>query len=113
MNDAPLALADIRQLAQRNLLPGGRAHQQIANLLRVLAEFRLHAHHEIEQFFALDHLRGRLPAHGRLHHAFHVRHVDAVARDLVAVHVDQQAGLAEFAHHGQFGESAAPARGAA
>ena len=36
---------------------------------------------------------------------FHVRHIDAVARDFVAIHVDQQAGLAELAHHGQLRES--------
>ena len=85
MNDAPLRFVDIRQFAQRNLLAGGRADEQIADLLRVLAELRLHAHDEVEELFALDHLRGRLPADGRLDHGFHVRHIDAVARDLVAV----------------------------
>ena len=96
---------NIRKLAQRNLLAGRRADEQIADLLRVLAELRLHAHDEIEQLFALNHLRGGLAAHRRLHDGFHVGDVDAVARDLVAIDIDQQAGLAEFAHDGQFRES--------
>ena len=96
-----VALADVGQLAQRNLLAVGRAHQQVADLVRAAAELRLHAHHQVEELFALDHLGGRLAAHGGLDHGFHVGDIDAVARDLVAVHVDQQAGLAKFPHHGQ------------
>jgi len=37
-----------------------------------------------------------------LHHRFHVGHVDAVAGDLFAIHVNDQAGLAQLAHHRQF-----------
>ena len=60
-------LVNIGQRAQRNLLPRGRAHQQVADLLRTLAELRLHAHHQVEELFALHHLCGRLAAHRRLH----------------------------------------------
>ncbi len=101
MNEAPLASRISASSLQRNLLARRRADQQVADLLRVFAEFRLHAHHQVEQLLALNHLRGRLPADGRLHHGFDVRDVDAVARDFVAVRVDQQARLAELAHHGQ------------
>ena len=38
-------------------------------------------------------------------HGLDVGDVDAVARDLRAVGVDDQAGLAEFAHDGEFGEA--------
>ena len=48
MNDAPLASWIFGELAQRNLLARGRADEQVADLLRVLAEFGLHAHDEIE-----------------------------------------------------------------
>ena len=50
-------------------------------------------------------MRRRLAAHRRLHHAFHVRHVDSVPRNLVAIHLHQQAGLPQFAYHGQFREA--------
>ena len=53
----------------------------------------------------MNHLRGGLPADGRLHHGFDVGHVDAVARNFVAVGVNQQARLAEFAHDGEFAET--------
>ena len=96
---------NVGERRERNLLPAGRAHQQIGDLLRVLSELRLHAHHEIEELLALNHLRRRLPAHRRLNHAFHVRHIYAVTRDLLAIHLDQEARLAEFAYHGEFRES--------
>ena len=88
----PARLLNIGQRAQRNLLPGRRAHQQIADLLRALPELRLHAHHQVEELFALHYLRGRLPAYRRLHHRLHVSHVDPVARDLPAVHVMVKVG---------------------
>ena len=100
-----VSFAYIGKFTEGNLLAGGRADQQVGDLLRVLAELRLHAHDEVEQFFALNHLRGGLSAHGRLHHRFHVGNIDAVAGDFVAIHVDQQAGLAQLAHHGEFREA--------
>ena len=78
------------------MLPISRASRAI---------LRFHAHDQVELFFALDHLGGRLPADGRLDDGFHVGHVDSVAGDLCAVDVDQQAGLAQFADHGHFGEA--------
>ena len=44
----PAAFPNIGQLAQRNLLPGRTAHQQISNLLRIFAEFRMHTHDQVE-----------------------------------------------------------------
>ncbi len=96
-----VALADVGQLAQRNLLSIRRADQQIADLVRAAAELRLHAHHQIEQLLALDDLGHRLSADRRRDHGFHIGNVDSVARNLVAVHIDQQARLAKLAHHGQ------------
>lgn len=70
-----------------------------------LEELRLHAHHEVEELLALNHLRGGLATHRRPDHRFHVRHIDAVAGDLVAIHVDEQARLAQLAHHRQLGKA--------
>ena len=100
-----VALMDVGQLGDRHLLAGGSGHQQIADRARAGAVLGLHAHDQIEQLLALNHLRGRLSAHAGLDHALDVGHVDAVARDLFAVHVNLHAGLAEFAHHGQLGEA--------
>src|SRR5579862_147850 len=96
---------NVRERRERNLLPAGRAYQQIGDLLRVLSELRLHAHYEIEELLALNHLRRCLAAHRRLNHAFHVRHIYAVTRDLLPIHLDQETRLAEFAYHGEFRES--------
>ena len=100
-----VSLADSGQLAQRNLLSVGRADQQIPDLMGAAAKLRLHADHQIEQLFSLDDLGDRLPADRGRDHGFHVGDVDSVARNLVAIHIDQQAGLAKFAHHRQFGEA--------
>ena len=85
--------------------PAGVPTSRLPISLRALAELRLHAHHQVEELFALHHLRGRLPAHRRLHNRFHVGHVDAVARNLGAIHVDGQGRLPQLAHHRQFRES--------
>ncbi len=58
-----------------------------------------------KSFLALDHLRGGLPANGCLNHGLHIVNVDAVAGDFRAVGLDQQTGLAKFAHNGQFGKA--------
>src|SRR5579872_3167648 len=97
-----ISLLDAGQLAERKLLAIGRAHQQVANFLGAAAELRLHAYYEVEELFALDHLGGGLSAHRRLHYRLNIGHVDSVTRDLVAVHINQQAGLSQFAHHRQF-----------
>src|SRR5581483_1230864 len=84
-----ISLFDLCQLADRNLQTVGRTDQQITDLLRAAAELRLHAHHQVKKFLALDHLRGCLAAHRRLNHRLHVRHIDSVARDLFAIDVYQ------------------------
>ena len=66
MNDAPLPYLDVGQLAQRNLLAVGSAHQQVADFVRAAAELRLHADDQVKQLLALDDLRHRLAAHRRL-----------------------------------------------
>ena len=105
MNDAPLPCVNVRQLSQRNLLAVRRAHQQVPDLCGAAAELRLHADYEVEEFFALNHLRRGLAAHGRLDDSFHVCYVDSVARDFFAIHIDQKAGLAEFAYNREFREA--------
>ena len=46
-----------------------------------------------------------LPADGGLDNCFDVGNVHSIARDLVAIDLDDQAGLAEFPHHGELGKS--------
>ncbi len=92
-------------MAERDLLTVGRAHQQISDLMRAAAELGLHADHQIEQLLSLNDLGDGLPADRGGNHSFDVGNVDAVARNLVAIDVDQKAGLAKFAHYGEFGEA--------
>ncbi len=103
MSDAPVLY--VREFRERNLLSRGSRNEKIANLPRARAELRLHAHDQVEELLALNHLRGRLPADGRLHHRFDVGDVNSVARDLRAVRIDDQAGLSKFANHGKLGEA--------
>ena len=76
----------------------------VADLLRARG-MRLHADHKVEKLFTLNNLRGRLAAHCRLHNGFHIRNVDAVASDFSRSTCNHQAGLAQFAHDGQFGKA--------
>ena len=99
-----VSLADIGELAEWDLLPVGCTDQQISDLMRAAAELGLHADHKIEQLLPLNDLRDRLPADCGRNHSFHIRNVDPVACNLVAIDVDQQAGLAKFAHHRELGE---------
>ena len=68
------------------------------------AELGLHAHHQVEHFFALDDLgHGLSPDRGR-NHGLDIGDVDSIARNLVAVDIDQQARLSKFTDHGQVGK---------
>jgi hypothetical protein len=57
-----VSLADIRELAEWDLLAVRCAHQQVSDLIRAAAKLRLHAHHQIEQLLALNDLRDCLTA---------------------------------------------------
>ncbi len=99
------AFFDGGELGERDLLAGGSGDEEIADVAGAGAELRLHADDEVEEFFALDDLGGGLAADGGLHNGSDVVDIDAIARDFGAVGVDDQAGLAEFAHDGEFGEA--------
>src|SRR5579863_3413282 len=79
--------------------------------MRTAAKLWLHADYKVEQLFALDHLGDRLPAHCGGNYSFYIGNTDSVARDLVAVDIDEQTGLAKFAHNcelretGDFGQN--------
>ena len=73
--------------------------------MRAAAELRLHTDDEVEELFALNDLSGGLPADGGGDNGFDIGNVDAVARDLVAIDIDQQARLAELAHNGEVGKA--------
>ena len=66
---------------------------------------RLHADYEVEQFFSLDDLGCGLTADRGLDHCLDVGNIDAIPRNLLAVHVDQQVRLPKFPHHRQLGET--------
>jgi len=68
------------------------------------AKLGLHADNQIEQLLTLNHLSDRLPAHCSRNHSFHISNVDPIPRDLVTIHVDQQARLPKFAHHREISE---------
>src|SRR5579884_271150 len=96
---------NISELTERNLLPIGRAYQQIANLMRAAAELRLHTDYKIEELLPLDHLGDGLAADSSRNHSFHVGDIDPIPRDLVAIDINKQAWLAEFAHYCQIREA--------
>src|ERR1035438_5390295 len=96
---------NVRQVTQRDLLARWCADQQVADLCFILPEFRFHTHDQIEQLLALDDLGCRLAAYGSLKNSLDVSHIDAVTSYFVAIDIDQQAGLAEFANNRQFGKS--------
>src|SRR5260370_16364 len=54
---------------------------------------------DIEKFFALDNLSGGLAANSGLDDGFHIGDVDAVPRDFLAVGIDDETGLAQFADY--------------
>src|SRR5208283_1762939 len=103
-----VTLADRSQLAQGNLLSVRSAHQQVPYVVSAAAKLRLHAHDEIEKLFPLDDLGDRLPSDRGRNHALYIGNVDPVACDLVAVHIEHEAGLAEFADHRQIGKTTNP-----
>ena len=98
MNEAPFVDLDVGEFLERDLLAARRRHQDVADLLRVVAVLLFQADDEIELLFALHHLRGHVAADGGLDQAVDVGDVQAVAGDLGAVDVDGQARLAELLH---------------
>src|ERR1700722_5849673 len=72
--------------------------------MRSATELGLHADDEIEQLFPLNDLRDRLPPDCSLNEAHYVRDIDPISCNLVAINIDQKAGLAKFAHHGKLSE---------
>src|SRR5580704_17697146 len=73
--------------------------------MRAAAELRLHADDKIKQLLALNDLSDRLPAYRGRDHSFHIRNVYPISRDLVAIDIDQEAGLAKFSHNGEVSEA--------
>jgi hypothetical protein len=66
---------------------------------------RLHANHEIEELLSLDYLGDGLPADGGSDHSLNVSDIDTVASDFVPIDINQQAGLAQLAHHCEIGKA--------
>ncbi len=85
---------NVGKLRDWHLLPGRRWHQQVADLPCAGAIFWLHADDQVKEPLALDDLRRRLPTYSGLDHALDVGHIDAVAGDFFAVHLNLHAGLA-------------------
>jgi len=96
---------NVGKLRDRHLLPGRRWHQQVADLPRAGAILGLHAYDQVEEPLALDHLCRRLSAYSGLDHALDVGHIDAVAADFFAIHIDLYAWLAQLADHSQLSKT--------
>ncbi len=96
---------DIAELAEGQILAVGRGDEQVADGVFVFAERLLHAHHQIELALALNDLRGRLAADGRVHDVVNVAYVETVARELLAVGCDDETRLAGLADDGDFGDA--------
>ena len=92
--------ADGGEFGERNLLPRGCGNQQIADVPGIRTELWFHSNHHVEKFFALNDLGGGLPADSGLDDGFDVGDVDGVACDFLAVGIDDETGLAEFADDG-------------
>ena len=90
---------------ERYLLAVGCSYQQVSDLVGAAAELGLHADHQVKQFFSLNHLGDGLSADCGFNHRFYVRNIDSVAGNLVAIDINQEAGLAQFAHHRQIGKT--------
>ena len=105
MNDAPLSTLISQNWLSGRYWPSGVAISRLLMAFSSLAEGLLHAHDQVELALALNHLRGRLAADGRFDEGIDVAHVQSVARQFGAVGRDGQAGLSEFAHHGDFGDA--------
>src|SRR5437016_739059 len=96
---------DAGELGKRNLLSAGSGNKKVPNLARAGTELRLHSNDEVKEFFSLDDLRGSLSPDSRLHDRFDIGDVDPVTRDFLAIGVDDQAGLAEFANDRELGKT--------
>src|ERR1019366_7838482 len=80
------ALLNRSECGQRYLLTRGRRNQQIPNLRRVGTELRFHTDDKIEEFFALNYLRGSLAANRGLHnvldlYSFRFQNIQIIAED--------------------------------
>ena len=98
MNAAPLAICDVGDFAQRNLLAVGRGEQDVADLLRRRAILRLQPDDEIERSLALHDLRRRLAADRRLDQPVDRVGAQPVPRHLAAVDGDRETRLAKLLH---------------
>ena len=105
MKDAPLLSLMSASCLSGICWPSGVPTSRFPIWCGAAAKLRLHAHHKVKQFFSLDDLGCGLAAHRSLDHRFDIGDIDAVARDLFAINIDQQAGLSKLAHHREFGEA--------
>ena len=83
-----------------------RRDQQVLDRVHVVAEWLLHANHQVELALALNHLSGRRAAQRGFDQRVHVAHVQPVAGDLGAIRRDHQAGLAQFPHQNDVSDAA-------
>ena len=101
------------QLLERNSRPrlavrAGRIDRDPADDSGIVALAFGKPKHDVEELFALDHLRERPAADGDLHDGLDVRHVDPVAGALVAVDLDLEVGLADDVEQPRVVDARAP-----
>ena len=105
MKEAPVASLMVASSERGICWPAGAGTSRLPISRASERILGIHAHNEIEKFFALNHLGGGLAADGGLHDGFDIGDVDAIAGDFCAVGVNDEAGLAEFADDGKFVEA--------
>ena len=105
MNEAPFPWVMLASWDSGICWPSGVPTSRLPISLGAAAELGLHANHQVEELFSLNHLGDGLSADCGFDHRLHVGDIDAVAGNLVAIDIDQQAGLAQLAHYRQIGKA--------
>src|SRR5262249_9316405 len=102
--DKGCALFDfhIGELAQGKVLTVRCRQQKVLDRGFVTPEFLLQSDDKIELPLPLNHLRGRLPAQGRVDQGVDVADIQPVACDLLAVRRDDETRLSKFTDNRDF-----------
>src|ERR1700723_2503324 len=73
--------------------------------MRVSAGLRLHADNKIKKIFPFNNFVYPPPPYRGRDHSFHIRNVYPITCNLVAIDIDQEAGLAKFSHNREVSEA--------
>ena len=106
MNEAPLVTWMSANSFSGICWPAGRGHQDVADLLGVVAVLLLQAHDEVELLFPCTTWVATSPPMAVCDQPVDVGDIQAVARDLGAIDRDGEARLAELLHQRDVADAA-------